>query len=101
VDDEFLVYELEKGGVTGRSSAFGVAELSRSAGRAANGWRAPPERSRNESGIQDLGSQWRNRFGELVLRRPVELTPRLETYAAALRSLAAVAATPGPYGDGE
>jgi hypothetical protein len=26
VDDEFLVYELEKGGVTGRSLAFGVAK---------------------------------------------------------------------------
>jgi hypothetical protein len=37
---------------------------SRSAGRAANGWRAPPERSRNESSIKDLGSQWRNRSGE-------------------------------------
>jgi hypothetical protein len=37
---------------------------SRRAGRAANGWRAPPERSRNESSIKDLGSQWRNRSGE-------------------------------------
>jgi hypothetical protein len=26
VDDEFLVYELEKGGMTGRSLAFGIAK---------------------------------------------------------------------------